>query len=144
MTPGPVPWPEIPMRNNSTVRARTLWHWVPRREVVTGTEDQSSAHSLICEKAKARESWCEGSSPAGALTGTQGWAFDTQLPGPLNVQLGQGAQPGTTVSSFFCCVILGFFLIPENLCSYLIPSLQGCKKLGGPAWGQGIDVVEDS
>lgn len=111
---------------------------------MTGTEGQSCPHSLICEKAKARERWFEGSSPTGALTGTQGWALDTQLPGPLNIQLGQGAQPGTTVSSFFCCLILGFFLIPENLCSYLTPSLQGCRKLGVTAWGQGIDVVEDS
>lgn len=62
-TPGPVPWPEIPLRNNSTARARTPWHREPRGEVVTGTEDQSSPHSLTSEKPNVQESWFEESSP---------------------------------------------------------------------------------
>ena len=62
-TPGPMPWPEIPLRSNSTARARTPWHREPRGEVVTGTEDQSSPHSLICEKPDERGSWFEESSP---------------------------------------------------------------------------------
>lgn len=102
-TPGPMPWPEIPLRSNSTARARTPWHREPRGEVVTGTEDQSSPHSLICEKPDERGSWFEESSPRSS-------AWDT---GPDLRRDHQHSRSSkirvlnhqTTVSRFCCCFI---------------------------------------
>lgn len=74
--------------------------------MVTGTEGQTSPHSLICEvrKNKSQRKLVWWRQQTGALIGTQARVLDTQLLGFLTAQRGQGARPQTTVSS--CLVLL--------------------------------------
>lgn len=92
------------MRNSLNCRAKNLWHWRPRGEVVTGTEDQTSPCSLICDvrKSKSKRKLVWGQQLTGSLIRTQNQVSDARTP---QRPAGSGSSPQTTVSSFLVVLV---------------------------------------